>query len=100
MIGTPSHNRGLRMIATMGAVIGVAGLSLSAAAQELWHLYVTLVIASVGGGIFFPVSSLCLNAWTVERKGFMGALMSMGASFGAIFFGFTLRPIANSVGVR
>ncbi|MCX5909400.1 MAG: MFS transporter [Deltaproteobacteria bacterium] len=90
-----------RRIAITGGLLVGGGLALSAAIQNLWHLYVFFgLIIGLGVSAGYVPLVATLARWFIAQRGVAMGIMSMGISFGIILLPPLSRELITIFGWR
>lgn len=85
----------------LGLLVTTASLVASAYASTVNQLIATQgVLYAVGCGLLFSPTSLYLDEWFVERKGFAYGVMWSGKSVAGIFMPFLMSGLLQRYGIR
>ena len=102
IIGKLVERFGPRLVVPIGAVIMAAGLLASAAATELWHLYVFYgVLMAIGMGLVDVVPAYATLAnWFVKRRGMALGIAGTGAGASIFIFVPIIQQLVLNLGWR
>jgi oxalate/formate antiporter len=90
---------GPRLLISLGAILSGGSWVLSAAAGNLWALYLTYgVIGGFGTGIIYVGIIGLMVRWFPDRRGLATGLAAAGYGFGAIFTSFPIDSMIKSDG--
>lgn len=85
----------------LGLLLTTASLVASAYASTVGQLIATQgVLYAVGCGLLFSPTSLYLDEWFVERKGFAYGIMWSGKSLAGVFMPFLMSGLLQRYGIR
>jgi len=94
---------GTRRTVMIGAMTASIGLATSAAAREVWHLYISYgLLAGVGHSLQFPPCPVAVARYFegFSRAGLASGIATSGSGFGAIFLALVLHFVISYQGWR
>jgi len=96
--GTIQAHIGFRYTALIGGVLTVVGLLTSAAATEIWHLYITYgLITGTGQGFAYLAAVSTVQGWfTPINRPMAAAVSSAGSGVGTIVLGIVTQKLIDS----
>ena len=90
---------GYRRVCVIGAMLSFVGMLLSAAATELWQLYLAYgVVVGLGCSLSLMSPIALMNTWFSSRLSLSHALGNMGSALLPLFVGPASQPLFASVG--
>jgi MFS transporter, OFA family, oxalate/formate antiporter len=84
---------GPRRALSLGAVFIGVGLCLCSQIQNIWHLYLFYIIASLGSGVTVSLPNATVQKWFIKKRGLALGLVTAGVGAGTLL----LAPLSNSL---
>src|SRR4030042_3835057 len=89
--GRLTDSIGPRRALSLGALFIGIGLSLCSLINNIWHLYLFYIIASLGSGVTVSLPNATVQKWFVKKRGLALGLVTAGVGAGTLL----LAPLSN-----
>ena len=91
--GMLTDRMGPRRALSLGAVFIGVGLCLCSQIQDIWHLYLFYILASLGSGVTVSLPNATVQKWFIKKRGLALGLVTAGVGAGTLL----LAPLSNSL---
>ncbi|KAI9273103.1 major facilitator superfamily domain-containing protein, partial [Phascolomyces articulosus] len=90
---------GARKLTILGAFLVFGGFMLTGIATSVWHIYLSLSVASsIGGAIMYGVSLRCIPQWFVKKRATAFGIPASSGALGGLVFPFIITKVYSTLG--